>query len=825
MPAQRAAGEAAPLPVADRPPYGAAALVSAVVLLGYLVSLAPSVTFWDAGEFVAAMKILGIPHPPGTPLFVLMGHVWAMLFPFGEYAFRTNLLSALFSAAGAGCWFLVLQEAAGRYLDPAEERMRPVFRTVAGAAGALIAAFGFTNWLNSNETEVYAVATFTIAAVCWLLLRWRATRGTTRARRFLLLVAYLLGIAIGNHLLGLLVGPAAVAFVVAELRVHPAPDPVTRRREWGDAAVLAGLWALLTGIGLGRTGLIALGAAAFAAGLIVAALTGGLSLGFALLMLGIALVGVTPYLYLYLRSAQHPMLNEADPSTWDALLAVIRREQYPLRTPLDDPTQLHGPDNAGRSLYVIGLQIVNYLQYFDWQWAKAIPGAIPLPGGGFPLRTVLSLGFFTLGLRGLAAQWKIDRSGAWLLLVLFLTTGLGLVAYMNFKPGFSLGYDRYPSADDHEVRERDYFFVVSFVVWGLWAGLGLLTIARHWADRLRARAAARGSSGPLSSGSRWIPLTVFAAALIPFVFNFAEADRRHGPDARLAGDFAYDLLNSVPPYGVVFTYGDNDTFPLWWAQEVQGVRQDVTVICLALAETEWNMRQLRDNPVRPFDEAGAPAIWRGRHAVAPTWPLHSMTDEEIRAAIPQILPKEVTLPVGPYRTSLPSRSVLYGKDFLSIRVIQQNFGRRPIGWALTALGSTYGLDRFLLQQGIAVMLQPAPVDTLNPNLDLRRLMTAPLDISVTDRLSMEVYRYADLLTRPKQALETTSSGIASTLGLPFTQLAYAMEQRGDTARMIKYLERASVLSSNPALSAALKELKQGRPRPSAQPGRDSSTQP
>jgi hypothetical protein len=751
-----------------------------------------------------------------------MGHVWAMLFPFGEYAFRTNLLSAIFSAAGAGCWFLVLQEAAGRYLDDAAEGTRAVLRTAAGAAGALIAAFGFTNWLNSNETEVYAVATFTIAAVCWLLLRWRSARGTPRAPRFLLLVAYLLGVAIGNHLLGLLVGPAAVAFVVAELRERPAADSVTRRREWGDAAVLAGLWALLTGIGLGNGTLIVLGAIAFLAALGYAAMGGEVVFG--LVMLGIALVGVTPYLYLYLRSAQHPMLNEAAPATWDALLAVIRREQYPPRTPFDDPTQVHGPDNPGRSLYVIGLQLVNYLQYFDWQWAKAIPGAIPLPGGEFPVRTMLSLGFLTLGLRGLAAQWKSDRSGAWLLVVLFLTTGLGLVAYMNFKPGFSLGYERYPSADDHEVRERDYFFVVSFVVWGLWAGLGLLTLARRWADRLRARHPAvqqssihppnaQPSSAPPSrpSAIRWLPLTVFAAALIPFGFNFPQADRQHGPDARLAGDFAYDLLNSMPPYGVVFTYGDNDTFPLWWAQEVEGIRQDVTVICLALAETDWNMRQLRDNPVRSFDEAAAPAIWRGLHPLVPTWPLHTMTDEEIRAAVPQFLPKDVTLPVGSYQTSLPANTVLYGKDFLSIRVIQQNFGRRPIGWGLTALGNGYGLDRFLVQRGIAVMLEPAPVDTTSPNLDLRRLMTAPLDVAGTDRLTMEVYRYADLLKRPKRALETTASGIASTLGLPFTQLASAMEQRGDTARMVKYLERAALLSSNPALSAALSQLKRALP--------------
>ena len=93
---------------------------------------------------------------------------------------------------------------------------------------------------------------------------------------------------------------------------------------------------------------------------------------------------------------------------------------------------------------------------------------------------------------------------------------------------------------------------------------------------------------------------------MPFALNWSKASRRHGPDARLAADFAYDLLNSAPPYGILFTYGDNDTFPLWWAQEVEGIRQDVTVVCLALANTDWYMRQLRDNPVRQVDaRAGA----------------------------------------------------------------------------------------------------------------------------------------------------------------------------------------------------------------------------
>ena len=141
-----------------------------------------------------------------------------------------------------------------------------------------------------------------------------------------------------------------------------------------------------------------------------------------------------------------------------------------------------------------------------------------------------------------------------------MVTGVGLVLYMNFRPGFGRWFDYYPEGGNHEVRERDYFFVVSFIVWGLWAGMGLVALARPLFQRAgRARLMAPA----------W-----FILAAVPLALNWTAASRRHGPDARLAADFAYDLLNTVPPYGILFTYGDNDTFPLWWAQEVAGIRQD-----------------------------------------------------------------------------------------------------------------------------------------------------------------------------------------------------------------------------------------------------------
>jgi hypothetical protein len=775
------------------PPYRAALGVSGLVLAGYVLTLAPTVTFWDAGEFIAAARTLGIPHPPGTPLFVLIAHVWAMLVPVGEYAVRTNLLSALLSALGAGFFFLVAHETlatATAGLEPATARR---LRLGGATAAAVAGAFTFTNWQNSNETEVYAAATFSIAAMAWLVHVWRRHRGTARAPRLLLLVVYLSGISIGNHLLALLAGPAVIAFIATTLRDQPAESVEQRREEWGQLAVVAGVWALLIGTGLGSTALVIGGGVCFAAAAAYA--TRGGAGQFACLSLLIAGIGVTPYLYLYLRSAQHPPINEAAPATFDALLAVIRRTQYPPRTPLDDPTVAHGPGNPGRTVQVLGVQLLDYVVYFDWQWAKSLGDMI----GPLPVRTLVTLLFASLGLRGSLLQRRTDRAAWRLLLWLFLVTGVGLVAYMNFRPGYARWYDLYPESRDHEVRERDYFFVVSFIVWGVWAGMGLAGLAMTVLARARlANATVR----------RVAPAFLLLAA-VPVALNWTQASRRHGADARLAADFAYDLLNSSPPYGILFTFGDNDTFPLWWAQEVEGVRQDVTVVCLALANTDWYMRQLRDGPTRPVDLATLPAVWRGAVPARPQWPLHTLTDPMIATSMRgYAAPRTEEITLGPLTRTLPQGTVLYPSDILMLSLIQQNLARRPIVWAITTGRSFGGLAQYVVQQGLGFRLETSAPDTTNPALDLHRLATVPLDMPTTEQLVYHTYRYANLLERGTESLETTSAGIASSLAFPSVQLAYAYSTRGDTAKMERALDYASRLSRNPQIRDALRSLAQ-----------------
>ena len=753
-------------------------------------SLAPTVTLWDAGEFLAASKVAGIPHPPGTPLWVMLAHSWATLIPFGSWAFRVILMTAVAGAVATACLGLVAWEGLRRVPALADAGL-PRWFIPAGAMGAAIAgSFTFTNWQNSNETEVYAIAMLAIAITLWLLYRWREQRGTPQADRTLLLILYLAGLSIGNHLLALLVGPAVVAFLWLVARAEPLADPADRSRELATTAVMAGTWLLLIGLGLGSTMLSTLGGVAF---LVAAAWAvthrRGAFVGVALL---VALVGITTYLFMYIRAGQHPMINEAQPDNWHALLDVIRRKQYPVRTPFDDPTVPHGPGNPGRSLLMMGLQLVNYFQYFFWQWGYSFGNGL----GRVPFAVLYAL----LGLLGCVAHRRADRAAWGMLMVLVLTTGLGLMGYMNFKPGFSLFYNYFPNFGQHEVRERDYFFVVSFVVWGMWAGMGIaLLAAKAW------------SRSPSSLRAPLAGATLALAVLIPVGGNWSAATRARPPMAQLARDFAYDLLNSVPPYGILITYGDNDTFPLWYAQEVEGIRPDVSVVCLALAQTDWYMRELRDQPTRAFVDSGAAPLWRGHGAPPPQMPLHTMTDAEIASVAGALHPIQQNTPVqlGPIAHMIPAGAVLAPNDIAVLRIIQQNLGHRPIAWDISTGKNFLGLDQYVAQRGLVYALSPTPLDSTDQRYGSRVNGGVLIDLPATMQLTDQVYRWSGLDAVPDRAeLDPAAEGLADNLANPLILLGLGLESHGNGYGALKYLDLAQRIRPDPALKEATDQLRQ-----------------
>lgn len=814
------------------PPYALAGVAFLVVLAGYVITLAPTVTFWDAGEFIASSHILGIPHPPGTPLFIVLGRFWDLLIPGLTTAVKTNLMSATFSAGSAAFLFLFLHESLRAGTRGMDEKTAKIFRIGGAFSATLIGAFCFTNWLNSNETEVYQVAMFSIGLIAWLCWLWRRDRGGPRGAHELLLLIYVLGAALGNHLMALLCGPAIIAYLFYVLKSDPARDPAERAVQWSQWAVAGSLWIVMVGVGIASRGIIGLGLAAF-----LAAATwsfkskSGL---FAVMALLVACAGISTYAYLYIRAGLHPFISEADPSTWDNLWAVIGREQYPPRGPLDHPLFQHGRDNPGRftmpynlndptaggalSFTLFGYQILNYLQYFDWQWAASLQRHLPVLA---PARLPFTLLFIGLGIFGMLEHRKWDRGTWWFIFGIFATTSVGLLIYLNFKPGFAVGFESFPDREMHEVRERDYFFTVSFVFWGLWSGLGIAALYEKLRNRIAKGAAAVAP--------------VFLLALLPFVLNFKAASRRHSPSAMWPRDFAYNMLIGVEPYGILFTNGDNDTFPLWYLQEVEEVRQDVMVVNLSLINTDWYVRQLRDLPARPYRpdsnavrlfgaEAGPPPsctdsqldslnAWadkahRRRPDLSRGRPmcLHMFNDDQINLMQPMLLPNDFVLRVGnitqTYRTNTP----FYVKDIMVLRLIQMNMGKRPIWWALTAgAGNRMGLDRYITQQGFNYKLWPDSVRLSSPDRLDGALGTA-IDVQRTDELLNRVYRYANLFKADTLALDPTDGNIAANMSVIFYSLGDAYRRLGDVPNMILNFRKSVHLSADPNLVEFLRSI-------------------
>jgi hypothetical protein len=367
---------------------------------------------------------------------------------------------------------------------------------------------------------------------------------------------------------------------------------------------------------------------------------------------------------------------------------------------------------------------------------------------------------------------------------------------MNFKPGYSLGWNYFPDGEMHEVRERDYFFTVSFLCWGLFAGVGLAAAGRALRERLG------GAAG------RAAAVAVLAVAIVPIALNFRAASRRHTPTATLARDFAYDLLQTVEPYGILFTNGDNDTFPLWYLQEVEGVRQDVSVVNLSLGNTDWYIRQLRDNPVRPFLAEQAPHF-ASLAPAAPPPPLHTWSDEQIGALYPRLLPQGFTFRAGRIAHEFQAGTPLYVKDVLMMRLIQENAGKRPVYYSVTAgSGNWLELHEYLTNEALAIRLNVANAP------DTARLLPAsvlgiPVDVPRTDSLVSVVYRYARLFEADSLDLDPTTRNIATNLSLPFLALGQAFETRGDRARALQYLRRGYHLSPNAELSEVIRMLDSG----------------
>jgi len=728
-----------------RPSYLAAGIASALVLLLYVVTLAPSTAMWDTSEYIAAAYTMGLPHPPGNPFFVLIGRFFSLLPIAPSVAARINILAAVSSAVSAGMWFLITERVLVSWFPHRWQRI------VAGSLAALIGATAFTVWSQSVVNEkVYTVSLVGLALVAWLTVRWCDEPDGRKADRIIVLVAYILGLGYANHMAGMLAAPAVATAVLIR-------RPKTLLR-----------WKLL----------LASAAA--------------------------ALLGITPFATQPIRAAYFPAINEGEPTacrtelradctfskgTWDAFKYNFNREQY-------------GKPPVVERQAPIGAQVGMWWLYFKWQWLRDAHSQMPA------LQVTLATVFLILGLLGGWVHWQRDRRSFWFFGPLMFTMTLLLIYYLNFK----YGYSQAPELGENvprEVRDRDYFYLWSFSGWSVWAALGLVYVWETVAALVGSENVRLGRETlQLPKKRSWLVASpVLALALVPLFGNWSAATRARDTTTR---DFAADLLNSVEPYGVLVTVGDNDTFPLWYAQEVEGIRRDVVVANTSLLNTDWYTRQLIRAPVREYDAAKGPAIYRTGNWKKPSGPPVNMTMEEadqIPLAIDVREPQQFN--AGNIQATITPRT-LTRADIFVLRMIKDNTGR-PIYFSRTSGGygsHELGLGPYLVTQGLARKLVPDL-----PRAASRDTMLVPgegfVDVPRTTALWDSVFQAPKSVIVKNDWVDRASVGIPALYVSTGFMLAEALRNLGNdpgAQRVLATTERVARATRLDDLFQAVRDL-------------------
>ena len=695
-----------------------AGVASLVALIVYMMTMAPTVSFWDCGEFVACANTLGIPHPPGTPFFVFLARAVIVLLPFvGEIAKRVNYISVVSSAATVYLTALFAWELLSTILksDSLAEKISAKVRTIVLGTSSLVAGFlltfSDTFWFNAVEAEVYGIAMFILMLISYLGLIWYNKREEEGSDRLLIFICYIAFLGVGAHLYTMLTVPAVfVLLLVAQPKKIVERIPV-----WITGTLLCSVIYMVSAfieLSLGCLIVLAILTAAkpFRPNVNKAV---RLSLAFSFF----ALIGYSTHLYIPIRSELNPIIDENNPEinirddqgnlqlgnlfkseNWQAFNDFVERKQYGSESMLSRAfyrrSQIAHQVLAFPSMSYGGYQMAQYLpykvggvNYANGVYTFDASENEPLERFGIKFPTQMSfmgdailpqlLIFLIMnGLLVMVCVYAIKRNrhvGIYMA-VLYALCSFGLLFYINFADGsrmeqrehdywvavmsrnvmdlnrgganisalpdpnelidlrqkierakirveslrrrnapatkiaeverevsdlqsstawtnwnkiesaFAQAGQRapFPEAVHMEVRERDYFYTPAFIfmslIFGVGAGILVLTCA--------TTAAAAAFATPLA-----VLLAVVSFA-VPCISNYEEHDRS---GLWVPWDYAFNLLNSCRPNAILFTNGDNDTFPLWFAQEVAGVRKDVRVVNLSLGNTDWYIKQMLDN--------------------------------------------------------------------------------------------------------------------------------------------------------------------------------------------------------------------------------------
>lgn len=669
-------------------------LTFAVAALVYLMTMEPTGSFWDCGEFIACAYKLQIGHPPGASLFLMMARI-ATLFAFGNVELvpvTVNALSGFASAFAVLFLFWTITLLARKIIKPDGNGNYSLAHQIiifgTGLTGALAYTFSDSFWFSAVEGEVYATSQFFTAIVFWAMLKWESVASERHADRWIILIAYLMGLSIGVHLLNLLCIPAlAFIYYFKKHKVTKSGILITAIVgvvilavvQYGIIAGFVSIGAKFDLLFVNTFGLPVWSGFLFFIFLIGLLIALGLLYthkknkpiwNTAILCFTFIVIGYSSYTMTVVRSLANPPMDENDPEHAYNLLGYINREQYgdrPLGYGQYYNARMIGQEEGAMSYTVIkgkyvptGRKIIpvyepekctffprmfssqeNHIsaykewsgvkgdatptmsqnlkfffsyqvgfmfwRYFMWNFVgrqNDVQGHGSITKGnwisGFKGIDAMRLGPqdklpesmkwnraynrfyflpFILGLIGMLYHFKRNQHDAMIVMLLFIMTGLAIVVYLNQTP--------------YQPRERDYAYAGAFYAFAIWIGFAVAALAEWIQKKL----------SPVAAASLVTAICMLAGPVIMAKEGWDDHNRSHRFTSR---DFASNYLNSCAPNAIIFTNGDNDTFPLWYAQEVEGIRTDVRVVNLSLLNTDWYIDQMKR---KAYDSDPVPFSW------------------------------------------------------------------------------------------------------------------------------------------------------------------------------------------------------------------------
>ncbi|HKG07402.1 MAG TPA: DUF2723 domain-containing protein [Pedobacter sp.] len=815
-------------------------LCFAVATLTYILTLEPSVSFWDCGEFIASALKMQVVHQPGAPLFLMIQRFFS-LFAFGEatkVAYFMNVGSAIASGATILFLFWTITALAKKMLIKENEEVSKANLIAimgSGLVGALAYTFSDSFWFSAVESEVYALSSLFTAIVFWAILKWEAVANEPRADKWLLFIAYIMGLSIGIHLLNLLTIPA-IAFVYYFKKTKKATTSGIIKTGVAGILILAviqyGIIQYLVSFGayfdlffVNTLGMGFGSGVIFFAILLIGAFVWSIRysikhqkkiLNLAILSTLLIIFGYGSFAMIIIRAKADPNLNNSDPDNAFSFLGYLNREQYGDRPLLFGPNynsqavefkegktnyrkgadkyevsgkkmeyvydrttpfpRMYSDDPRHVSYYKDMLNLDDsqfptlidnvrfffsyqigqmYMRYFLWnfvgrqnddqgqgsvyegQWLSGVkPFDSFLLGNQSNLPPSIAESkaynrFFFLpliiGLIGAVWHFKRNQKDAGIVALLFFFTGIAIVLYLNQKP--------------LEPRERDYAYAGSFYAFAIWIGLGVLAI-REWLSK------------KLTPANGAILATVaglFAAPVIMAAQGWDDHDRS---EKMVAHDIAVDYMESCAPNAILFTYGDNDTYPLWYIQEVENVRPDIRLVNLSLFDTDWyiNGMKRKQNESEPlpismkesqYVQGVRDVMYYQDYKLEGSLELSNilsilLSDNDADKLARQDGSKENFLPTKHFKLTVnrddvikngivsasdsanivPALEWTFNKNYVTkgtlamFDILAHNNWKRPVYFASTVPSEQYnGLDNYLYTEGFALQLRPLKVDT------------------------------------------------------------------------------------------------------------------